>query len=183
MTGVQTCALPIYSLAPAYRLTIYRMGWYGGLGARQVAGPTELTGYRQPAPVQDPDTGLIECRWEHPVVQAIPSGVEGTEPWVSGYYLAKLTAEPTGEESYILFIVRDDRHPSTYLVQASVTTYQAYNNWGGRSLYSFNSPGGQAAKVSFNRPYAGSAVPEAASGTGAGDFLISNSIQIGRAHV
>lgn len=169
----------VNTLAPAYRLTIYRMGWYGGLGARQVAGPTELPGYRQPAPVHDPDTGLIECRWEHPVVQTIPADGEGAEPWVSGYYLVKLTAEPTGEESYILFIVRDDRRPSTYLVQASVTTYQAYNNWGGRSLYLFNSPGGQAAKVSFNRPYAGSAVPEAASGTGAGDFLISNSIPPG----
>lgn len=175
----ETLRFYVNTLAPTYRLTIYRMGWYGGLGARQVSGPTELTGYRQPAPVHDQDTGLIECRWEHPVVQAIPVGGEGTESWISGYYLAKLTAEPTGEESYILFIVRDDRRPSTYLVQASVTTYQAYNNWGGRSLYSFNSPGGQAAKVSFNRPYAGSAIPAAATGTGAGDFLISNSIPPG----
>lgn len=175
----ETIRFYVHSLAPSYHLTIYRMGWYGGLGARQVAGPTELTGYRQPAPVHDQDTGLIECRWEHPVAQAIPAGSEGTEQWLSGYYLAKLTAEPTGEESYILFIVRDDQRPSTYLVQASVTTYQAYNNWGGRSLYSFNSPGGQAAKVSFDRPYAGSAVPAAATGTGAGDFLISNSIPPG----
>ncbi len=175
----ETLRFYVNTLAPTYRLTIYRMGWYGGLGARQISGPTELPGYRQPAPVHDQDTGLIECRWEHPAVQAIPTGGEGTEPWVSGYYLAKLTAEPTGEESYILFIVRDDRRPSTYLVQASVTTYQAYNNWGGRSLYSFNSPGGQATKVSFNRPYAGSAIPAAATGTGAGDFLISNSIPPG----
>jgi len=175
----ETIRFYINSLTPAYRLTIYRMGWYGGLGARQVSGPTELPGYRQPAPVHDKDTGLIECRWEHPVVQTIPAGGQRTEEWVSGYYLAKLTAEPTGEESYILFIVRDDQRPSTYLVQASVTTYQAYNNWGGRSLYSFNSPDGQAAKVSFNRPYAGSAIPAAAAGTGAGDFLISNSISPG----
>lgn len=175
----ETIRFYVHSLTPAYRITIYRMGWYGGLGARQVSGPTELPGYRQPAPVHDADTGLIECRWEHPVVQTIPAGGQRTEEWVSGYYLAKLTAEPTGEESYILFIVRDDRRPSTYLVQASVTTYQAYNNWGGRSLYSFNSPGGQAAKVSFSRPYAGSAIPAAAAGTGAGDFLISNSIPPG----
>lgn len=175
----ETLRFYVNTLAPTYRLTIYRMGWYGGLGARQVSGPTELTGYRQPSPVHDQDTGLIECRWEHPVVQTIPDRGQSAEEWVSGYYLAKLTAEPAGAESYILFIVRDDQRPSTYLVQASVTTYQAYNNWGGRSLYSFNSPGGQAAKVSFNRPYAGSAIPEAASGTGAGDFLISNSIPPG----
>lgn len=175
----ETIRLYVHSAAPTYRLTIYRMGWYGGLGARQVSGPIELPGHRQPAPVVDSETGLIECQWEHPVVQTIPAGRQGESIWPSGYYLAKLTAEPTGEESYILFIVRDDQRPSTYLVQASVTTYQAYNNWGGRSLYSFNSPGGQAAKVSFNRPYAGSAIPAAASGTGAGDFLISNSIPPG----
>ena len=40
-----------------------------------------------------------------------------------------------------MFVVRDDARPSTYLVQSSVTTFQAYNNWGGRSLYAFNSPG------------------------------------------
>ncbi len=175
----ETIRLYVHSLAPTYRLTIYRMGWYGGLGARQVSGPIELPGHRQAAPVVDSETGLIECQWEHPVVQTIPAGRPGESTWPSGYYLAKLTAEPTGEESYILFIVRDDQRSSTYLVQASVTTYQAYNNWGGRSLYSFNSPEGQAAKVSFNRPYAGSAIPAAVSGIGAGDFLISNSIPPG----
>lgn len=169
----------VHTSAPTYRLTIYRMGWYEGLGARQVFGPLELPGHRQPAPVHEPETGLIECRWEHPVAQLVPAEGQGADAWVSGYYLAKLTAEPTGEESYILFIVRNDQRPSAYLVQASVTTFQAYNNWGGRSLYVFNSPGGQAAKVSFNRPYAGNSIPAAASGTGAGDFLISNSIPPG----
>ena len=175
----ETIRFYVNTSAPTYRLTIYRMGWYEGLGARQVFGPLELPGHRQPAPVQDPETGLIECRWEHPVAQPIPAGEPDTEQWPSGYYLAKLTAEPTAAESYILFVVRDDQRPSTYLVQASVTTFQAYNNWGGRSLYVFNSPGGQAAKVSFNRPYAGNAIPAAASGIGAGDFLISNSIPPG----
>ena len=41
------------------------------------------------------------------------------------------------------------------LVQATVTTWEAYNNWGGKSLYDYNSTGGQpAAKVSFDRPFA-----------------------------
>ena len=35
-----------------------------------------------------------------------------------------------------------------------LNTYQAYNNYGGKSLYDFNSSGGKAVKVSFNRPYA-----------------------------
>jgi hypothetical protein len=39
------------------------------------------------------------------------------------------------------------------LVQASPTTWQAYNNWGGASLYDYNSPSGRAPKVGFDRPY------------------------------
>ena len=171
----------VNTIAPAYHLSVYRMGWYGGLGARLVFGPMEYEGYQQPVPFHDAETGLIECHWEHPITITIPPGGSGGGEWVSGYYLAKLTAEQTGEESYVLFVVRDDTRPSTYLAQASVTTFQAYNNWGGRSLYTFNSPGGQAAKVSFNRPYAGSPLLEAASGTGAGDFLVSNSIPPGGA--
>jgi N,N-dimethylformamidase beta subunit-like, C-terminal len=39
------------------------------------------------------------------------------------------------------------------LVQAGASTWQAYNGWGGGSLYPFNSPGGnRAAKVAFDRP-------------------------------
>lgn len=52
-----------------------------------------------------------------------------------------------------------------------MTTYQAYNNWGGMSLYRWNSKGKQATKVSFNRPYAASPNPAAAYGVGAGEFL------------
>src|SRR5581483_10069140 len=35
---------------PTYMLEIYRMGWYGGVGARRVLGPVQLTGIRQPIP-------------------------------------------------------------------------------------------------------------------------------------
>lgn len=96
---------------------------------------------------------------------------------MSGVYLVKLTTEPIPHDSYIIFVVRDDARASDFLFQTSVTTYQAYNNWGGQSLYAFNSVGAeQASQVSFNRPYAFSAVVDAASGGGAGDFLTTNSI-------
>src|SRR5581483_20522 len=76
------------------------------------------------------------------------------------------------------FVVREDARPSALLYQSSVTTYQAYNNWGGQSLYAFNSAAAMpATKVSFNRPYAASPHPRAASGAGAGDFLTSNAIR------
>ncbi|MGH9648985.1 MAG: N,N-dimethylformamidase beta subunit family domain-containing protein, partial [Terriglobales bacterium] len=64
--------------------------------------------------------------------------------------------------------VRDDARVSDYLFQTRVTTYQAYDNWGGKSLYAFNSPDGPARKVSFNRPYEQS---YSANPDGAGHFL------------
>ena len=168
----------VNTAADFYTLRIYRMGWYQGTGAREIAGPIRRKGQVQPLPTTDPSTGLIECRWENPVTLAVPLNQSDATDWASGVYLVKLTAEPTGDQSYIVFVVRDDARPSTYLVQSSVTTFQAYNNWGGKSLYAFNSVGGQAAKVSFNRPYAISPLPLASRGVGAGDFLTSNSFPI-----
>jgi hypothetical protein len=98
------------------------------------------------------------------------------EDWVSGIYLVKLTASTSGAQAYIIFVVRDDTRTSDFLFQSSVTTYQAYNNWGGKSLYDFNSVRGRAYKVSFNRPYAISSNPAAAYGNGAGDFVTNNAV-------
>jgi hypothetical protein len=167
----ESIRLYVHTEAPSYRVTIYRMGWYNGLGAREVLAATRREGHKQPAAYRDPATGLVECRWENPITLAIPSQEQNATEWTSGYYLAKLTAEPTGEESYILFVVRDDQRPSTYLAQSSVTTFQAYNNWGGASLYDYDSPQGRAVAVSFNRPYAVSQDPGSADAAGAGPFL------------
>jgi cellulose synthase (UDP-forming) len=150
----ETIRLYVNTTAPTYRLTLFRMGWYGGLGAREVLTTSQHRGHRQAEPYRESDSGLVECRWEDPIQLTIPGESSQEESWLSGYYLAKLTAEPTGEETYILFIVREDSRASTYLVQSSVTTFQAYNNWGGKSLYSYNSEGGPAVMVSFDRPYA-----------------------------
>ena len=169
----------VNTAADFYTVNIYRMGWYQGTGAREIAGPIRRQGQVQAQPTTDPRTGLIECRWDNPLTLAVPLNRSDPTDWASGVYLAKLTAEPTGDQSYIVFVVRDDARPSAYLVQSSVTTFQAYNNWGGKSLYTFNSTGGQAAKVSFNRPYAISPLPLASGGVGAGDFLTSNSFPIG----
>jgi hypothetical protein len=151
--------------APSYTMDIYRMGWYSGDGARELAGPIALSGTVQPAPIPDPTTGLTECHWINPYVLNIPT------TWVSGVYLAKLTAATSGKQSYIIFDVRDDARPSTIVFQSSVSTYQAYNNWGGKSLYAYNSTGPNATKVSFNRPYAIGYNQASAPGVGAGHFL------------
>ena len=58
----------------------------------------------------------------------------------------------TAGSSHIMFVVRDDDGRSDVLFQTSDTTWQAYNRYGGNSLYTGN-PAGRAYKVSYNRPF------------------------------
>ena len=72
----------------------------------------------------------------------------------SGLYFAKLVREDAGppeQASHVFFVVRDDDGHSDLLFQTSDTTWQAYNTYGGNSLYT-GSPAGRAYKVSYNRP-------------------------------
>jgi hypothetical protein len=141
-----------------YRLDIFRMGWYGGLGGRRMLATQTLPGETQAACPQLSDTRMVQCRWHKSYTLSVPNDPDHSQ-WASGYYLAKLSGTTSGKQSYIIFVVRDDSRPSDILMQAGVTTYQAYNNWGGTSLYSKPA----AVKVSFDRPYA--------RGAGAGDFF------------
>ena len=176
VNGGESLSLFVSTTYPSYMIEVYRMGWYGGHGARRVMPAIHRAGMRQTPPRSDPLTGLIECDWRNPYVLRTEGPHDRTK-WVSGVYLAKLTGSPSGKQSYIIFVVRDDARASDYLFQSSVTTYQAYNNWGGKSLYDFNSDGDRRAyRVSFNRPYALSPNPIAAFGNGAGDFLTTNSV-------
>ena len=137
--------------ATAYRLDIYRSGYYNGSGARKVATiqPSASLPQSQPNCLTNAATGLIDCgNWAESASWAVPANA------VSGIYFAKLvaTAGTTGS-SHIFFIVRDDTGGSDLLFQTSDTTWQAYNNYGGNSLYT-GSPAGRAYKVSYNRPFA-----------------------------
>ncbi len=82
------------------------------------------------------------------------------DDWVSGVYVARLllcSGEQRGLDAFAPFVVRQrrDAERADILVQQPLTTAQAYNNWGGKSLYTSNSSDLQAAvKVSFERPYA-----------------------------
>src|SRR6267378_3095375 len=117
----------------SYNLSIFRIGWYNGLGGRLILGPITLPGAVQPmppAPVFQPTgTGLVECNWNVSYSLTIPTD------WVSGVYLAKLSLSAPAKESYIIFVVRDDARNAPVLFNASFATYQAYNEWGGSSLY------------------------------------------------
>ena len=73
---------------------------------------------------------------------------------VSGLYFANVVREDNGGASRIWFVIRDDDGHSDLLFQTADTTWQAYNQWGGNSLYlgSAPTPDGRAYKVSYNRP-------------------------------
>jgi hypothetical protein len=154
----------VNTVDPTYQIDVYRMGWYGGAGGRLVLTVGPLTGVQQTVPPPDPTTGMVECNWSQPYLLTVPS------TWVSGIFLAKLTGS-SGNQSYIIFVVRDDSRSSDFVFQSSTNTFQAYNNWGSKSLYTFNSTSGKATAVSYNRPYAMGLQPAAEAGIGAGDFL------------
>jgi hypothetical protein len=166
----QSIKLYVNTAEPTYTISIYRVGWYGGAGGRLVAGPIRRNGLLQPTPTHDPATHLVECHWTDPYTLSIPDNSSDPTDWASGVYLAKLTAGVSGKQSYIIFVVRHDVREAALHFQASVTTYAAYNNWGGYNFYAANSAGGQPAyKLSFNRPYYNPQQPY--GGKGAGDFL------------
>ncbi|HEY1215777.1 MAG TPA: N,N-dimethylformamidase beta subunit family domain-containing protein, partial [Bryobacteraceae bacterium] len=143
-----TVNFKIQTTATAYRLDIYRMGYYSGNGARKVATMNASGPQNQRTNcLTDSTTGLIDCgNWATSASWTVP--VTAT----SGIYFARAVRTDTGGASHIFFIVRNDASHSDILFQTSDTTWQAYNDYGGNNLYT-GSPAGRAYKVSYNRPY------------------------------
>ncbi len=131
--------------ARRFRLEAYRMGYYQALGARLVATSPPHDPQGQPAPEVTEALGTVECRWNPTwrlrIDQRFPPGC----------YLVRLTTEQDWVQ-WIPFTVRDDTSDAAFVFMNSVTTWQAYNTWGGWSLY--EGPTGRADVVSFDRPYA-----------------------------
>ena len=162
------------STKPVVRFTleIFRMGYYGGRGARLMTTLGPLTGATQPDPPVG-DQRLRECQWEPSARLQIPAD------WPSGVYLGRLTTLPEPGagpywQSYVIFIVRDER-PADVLFQCSDNTWQAYNKWpDNHSLYT--DPRGAHAlgiAASFDRPYAKYAqIFEVPQSVGSGEFLL-----------
>jgi hypothetical protein len=144
-------ALPIkVSLAQAgqYQIDVYRLGYYGGNGGRLITSSGLLNGVTQAGPTFDPETRLVAYNWNTSYT------LQTDNNWTSGLYIAKLTDIGTGKEAQVWFTLRDDNRPADIGFQEAVTTTQAYNNYGGYSVYDFNSAGSERAfKVSFDRPF------------------------------
>ncbi|WP_343715859.1 DUF4082 domain-containing protein [Inquilinus sp.] len=148
----QTINFKIDTDSTHYRIDIYRLGYYGGDGARLVATmDRQLSSAQvQPDPLFNSSTREVDAgNWSVSASWAVPSDA------VSGVYFAKLTREDgTTGENMIPFIVRNDGRTSGITFQTADQTWEAYNPWGGYNLY--QGPDGLASDrayaVSYNRP-------------------------------
>jgi hypothetical protein len=132
-----------------FRIELFRLGYYGGKGGRHIASLGPFEGKTQPTPPVGAER-LRECQWEACTRLTVGD-------WPSGVYVGKLMAANHRYESYVIFVVRDDR-PADFLFQVSDNTWQAYNQWpDGYSLYTNDRPDKRplvsGVKVSFDRPY------------------------------
>lgn len=155
--------------AAPVQIDIYRLGYYGGLGGRHVLslGPFDC------APQADPPVGeqrLRECAWTPTVELPIPAD------WTSGVYLGKLSLLKGRYQSYVIFIVRDER-PAALLFQCSDNTWQAYNRW--PDNYSLYDDGTRewalvsGVQVGYDRPYGKYCqILDAPLSLGSGEFLL-----------
>ncbi|HEV3167504.1 MAG TPA: N,N-dimethylformamidase beta subunit family domain-containing protein [Isosphaeraceae bacterium] len=155
--------------ASSFVIDVYRLGYYQAHGGRHMVRLGPFKGSVQP----DPPVGemrLRECAWEPCTTLTIPAD------WTSGVYLGKLTAEREGLQSYIVFVVRDDRR-ADFLFQVSDNTWNAYNRW--PSQFSLYDDGkkvwywGPDVKTSFDRPYGKYCqIVDAPLSVGSGEFLL-----------
>jgi hypothetical protein len=145
--------LHVSSVASTFTATAYRMGWYGAVGGarvwRSAATPAQLQ------PVPDPigqylPTRTIATQW--PASLALP-----TQDWPPGAYLIRLDS-PAGQR-FVPLTVRSPQTSGRLVLVNDVTTWQAYNAWGGYSLYhgvlGDTDFAGRSRAVSFDRPYDG----------------------------
>ena len=90
----------------------------------------------QPACNKDNPTGLIDCsNWSTSLT------LTTTASWPTGVYMIRIVRDDSNSDNQILLAVRDDSSHSQLLYGVGYSTFQAYNNYGGKSLYDSNSFG------------------------------------------
>lgn len=136
----------VSTTARSFRVLAFRMGWYGGDLARLVWTSPVVPGHRQPpAEIVQPGSMAV-APWR-------PSLTVPTTGWPPGSYLLRLDAS-NGAEYYVPIVIRSPSVAGRVVLVSAVTSYQAYNGWGGYSLY--GGPDGTFAdrgrRVTFDRP-------------------------------
>ena len=157
--------LYVSTTAQKFRVEAFRMGYYGGVGARLVWRSPEVRGHEQGSCALTSDTHMVSCAgWTRTL------GIRLTSAFVPGDYLLKLVADHN-RQGYVPLTVWDPKSHAAYVVKNDIFTWQAWNEYGGydfyagkgacpRNVYPICS---RARVVSFDRPYG--------YGAGSGDFL------------
>jgi hypothetical protein len=151
----ETIEFHISTTAPRYAMEIARLG----ATTEVVLSRDNLPGSHHDIPENASSHG---CQWPVSFQFEVP------ESWRSGYYNVRLRATDQGgkfvgrnrrsAEVDLFFIVRAPQpgQTSPILLQLCTNTYNAYNNWGGSSLYAYHGRANlQGHRVSFDRPMEG----------------------------
>jgi hypothetical protein len=130
-----------------FRVRAFRMGWYGGDLARKVWESGPVRGHRQRAAQLTGTTRTVHTQWGESLT--VP-----TDGWPAGTYLLRLDAH-SGAQRYVPLTVRSASTAGKVVIKNGISTWQAYNTWGGYDLY--RGPGGgyatRSLAVSMDRPY------------------------------
>lgn len=133
------------------KIKVFRMGYYGGDGARLISDSTikAVPGYGVSEITPAPESTVL-TRWP------VAWNFNVSQETVPGQYLIRLD-DGVGESTFVPLTIIDPQIKSSVTFISSVLTWQAYNQWGGYSLY--KGPNGRrttrATVVSFDRPYDG----------------------------
>lgn len=149
--------LRVSATATTFGVTVFRMGAYGSAQAAIVGHEGPFPVVAQPTPTEIPATRTITTSWT-------PTATIRATGWPPGAYLLRLEGAD-GAQGYVPLTVRSDSTAGRVVLIQAVTTWQAYNDYGGLSLYHGKDgmPASRSFAVTFDRPYAEQA--------GAGDFL------------
>ena len=148
----------VSTTAPGFTVTALRIGAYAESDALAVWTSERVMGAVQTRPTVEQPTRTVIAHW-------MPSVSVATSGWEPGAYLLRLDGE-NGSQQYVPLTVRTPSNAGRVVVINAVTTWQAYNRWGGYSLY-LGLDGRRESRsraVSFDRPYE-------AKMQGAGQFL------------
>lgn len=147
VTPGEPFGLSVSTTAAAFRISALRVGWYGGKRARRVWYSPRIPGRAQPAPGILAATRTVRAGWPRTLTV-------DTTGWPEGAYLLRLEAE-SGHQRYVPLIVRSTRGAGRTVLLHAPATWQAYNRWGGLSLYAGADGGyaGRSLAVTFDRPY------------------------------
>ena len=147
----QSVGLHISGNAAPVKISIYRMGYYDGAGARlidQVTTKAAISSYAAPEISSSPKS-TVTTSWP---VAFIFKPDKNTPP---GQYLFRMD-DGIGKPTFAPLMIENPEARGTTFISA-VMTWQAYNQWGGYSLY--KGPNlkrtSRSTVASFDRPYDG----------------------------